>query len=172
MKSKVLHGKKLHNTVLNHGRRPASRCALHRNDLGDRRYWNDRSVSLPLVFLTVLLFSQAGRPQQQAIPAINTIASVELFFRSRPNSSCMCFALNISCVLERLPSSRPFKLFIDHRFVALAADSSTSSSISRASIPALRVSVATPVSSSPRPLSADGDAPRTHQELFEASDDV
>ena len=46
----------------NHGSRPASRCALHWTDLDGRRYWHDRLISLPFIFL----FSQAGRPQQAA----------------------------------------------------------------------------------------------------------
>ena len=48
----------------NHGRLPASRCAVNWTDLADVCYRHDRSVSLPFIFL----FSQAGR-LQQAIPA-------------------------------------------------------------------------------------------------------
>ena len=56
--------------------------------------------------------------------------------------------------------------------MALATDSVTSSSISRESIPALRISVVSPVPSSPRPLSADRDTPSKDQELFGAADDM
>ena len=56
--------------------------------------------------------------------------------------------------------------------MAPATDSGTSSSISRESIPALRISVVSPVSSSPRPLSADRDAPSKDHELFGAADDM
>ena len=56
--------------------------------------------------------------------------------------------------------------------MALATDSGTSSSISRESIPALRISVVLPIPSSPRPLSADRDASSKHHELFGAADDM
>ena len=56
--------------------------------------------------------------------------------------------------------------------MALATDSGTSSSISRESIPALRISVVSPVPSSPRPLSADRDIPSKDHGLFGASDDM
>ena len=58
--------------------------------------------------------------------------------------------------------------------MALATDSGTSSSISRESIPALRISVVSPVPSSPRPLSADTcrDIPSKDHGLFGASDDM
>ena len=99
-------------------------------------------------------------------------ATVELFLRSRPASSCMCFVLNLSGVPERLPSSPSFKLLFVRRLMALATDSGTSSSISRESIPALRISVVWPFPSSPRPLSADRDAPSKNHELFGAADDM
>ena len=56
--------------------------------------------------------------------------------------------------------------------MALSTDSGTSSSISRESIPALRISVVSPVASSPRPLSADRDTPSKDYELFGAADDM
>ena len=56
--------------------------------------------------------------------------------------------------------------------MALVTDSGTSSSISRESIPALRISVVSPVPSSPRPLSADRDTPSKDYELFGAADDM
>ena len=56
--------------------------------------------------------------------------------------------------------------------MALVTDSGTSSSISRESIPALRISVVSPVPSSPRPLSADRDTPSKDHELFGAADDM
>ena len=84
----------------------------------------------------------------------------------------MCFVLNLSGVPERLPSSPSFKLLFVRRLMALATDSGTSSSISRESIPALRISVVWPFPSSPRPLSADRDAPSKHHELYGASDDM
>ena len=58
------------------------------------------------------------------------------------------------------------------RLMALATDSGTFSSISRESIPALRISVVSPVPSSPRPLSADRDAPSKNHKAFGAADDI
>ena len=99
-------------------------------------------------------------------------ATVELFLRSRPTSSCMCFVLNLSGVSEVLSSSPSFEMIISRRLMALAPDSGTSLPISRESIPALRISVVSPVHSSPRPLSADRDAPSKYHELFGASDHI
>ena len=56
--------------------------------------------------------------------------------------------------------------------MVLTTDSGTSSSISRASILALRILVVSPISSSPRPLSADRDTPSEDYELFGAADDM
>ena len=56
--------------------------------------------------------------------------------------------------------------------MALAANSGESSSISRESISALRISVVSPVPSSPRPLSADRDAPSKYHKAFGAADDI
>jgi hypothetical protein len=62
-----------------------------------------------------------------------------------------------------------FELVISHRLMTLAADSGTSLLISRASIPALRISIVSPVPSPPRPLSADEDTPSKHCEHFRAA---
>ena len=156
-------------TVLNHGRRAASRCALHWTDLAGRRYRHDRSVSLPFIFL----FSQAGRPQQ-AIPAthMTVVPPWNNFCEAGPPVYCMCFVLDLSGLSELLPLSPSLKIIIFRRLMALATDSGTSSSFLRTSIPALRISVVSPVSLSPRPLSADRDTPSKDYELFGAADDM
>ena len=84
----------------------------------------------------------------------------------------MCFVLNLSGVSELLPSSPSFEMIISRRLMALAPDSGTSLPILRESIPALRISVVSPVHSSPRPLSAGRDAPSKYHELFGAADDM
>ena len=156
-------------TVLNHGRRAASRCALHWTDLAGRRYRHDRSVSLPFIFL----FSQAGRPQK-AIPAthMTVVPPWNNFCEAGPPVYCMCFVLDLSGLSELLPLSPSLKIIIFRRLMALATDSGTSSSFLRTSIPALRISVVSPVSLSPRPLSADRDTPSKDYELFGAADDM
>ena len=84
----------------------------------------------------------------------------------------MCFVLDLSGLSELLPSSPSLKVIIFRRLMALATDSGTSSSISRESISALRISIVSPVPSSPRPLSADRDTPSKDHELFGAADDM
>ena len=56
--------------------------------------------------------------------------------------------------------------------MALSTDPGSSSSISRESISALRISIVSPVPSSPSPLSADRDTPSKDHKLFGAADDM
>ena len=129
-----------------------------------------RSIGVVAVYLSVLASWQA--PSGNSRDPHDRGATVELFLRSRPTSSCMCFVLNLSGVSELLSSSPSFEMIIGHRLMALATDSGTFSSISREFIPALRISFVSPVPTPPCPLSADRDAPSKHHELFGAADDM
>ena len=154
----------------NHGRRPASRCALHWTDLDGRCYWRDRLMSLPVIFL----FSQAGRPQQ-VVPATDmTVVPPWIFFIKCKPAHPFLHVLPFErlCRLGDTAAAAVIRLVYLPSIHSFDSGSSTSSSISRAAILALRTSVVVPIVSSLQFLPADRDKFSKFHGHFRAAGDV